>query len=66
MNQNSKNQFLSTTNENRIKTHIMTELSKKYYIQSVVKTIDNQISLIMKHIYQTVSLPKDLSIIDSI
>jgi hypothetical protein len=44
----------------------MTELSKKYYIQSVVKTIDNQISLIMKHIYQTVSLPKDLSIIDSI
>ena len=66
MNQNSRNQFLTTSNENRIKTHIMTELSKKYYIQSMIKTIDAKITLIMKHIYQTVSIPKDLSISDSI
>jgi len=66
MNQNSRNQFLTTSNENRIKTHIMTELSKKYYIQSMIKTIDTKITLIMKHIYQTVSIPKDLSILDSI
>lgn len=66
MNQNSRNQFLSSANENRIKTHIMTELSKKYYIEPMIKTIDTKINQIMKHIYQSVSIPKDVSILNSI
>jgi hypothetical protein len=66
MNQNSKNQFLSANNENRIKTHIMTELSKKYNIQPMIKSIDTKILQIMKHIHQTVSIPRELSQNDSI
>lgn len=66
MNQNSKNQFLMPNNENMIKTHIMTELSKKYNIEPMLKTIDTKIMQIMKHIYQTVSIPRELSGTDSI
>ena len=66
MNQNIKNQFLMPNNENRIKTYIMTELSKKYNIQPMIKTIDTKIVQIMKHIFQTVSIPHELSVSDSI
>jgi hypothetical protein len=66
MNQNSKHPFLLANNENRIKTHIMTELSKKYNIQPMIKSIDTKILQIMKHIHQTVSIPRDLSPNDSI
>jgi hypothetical protein len=62
MNQNIKDQFLMPNNENRVKSHIMTELSKSYNIQPMLKTIDTKISQIMKHIYQTISIPRDLSI----
>ncbi len=48
MNQNSKNQFLMANNENKIKTYIMTELSKKHNIQPVLKSIDTKITQIIK------------------
>lgn len=66
MNQNNRNQFLMPNNENRVKSYIMTELSKSYNIQPMLKTIDTKISQIMKHIFQTVSVPRDLSINDGI
>lgn len=66
MNSNNKNQYLSVNNENRIKSYVMTELSKKYNIHPMVKTIDNKIKQIMEHICQTVSIPKNLSSTDGL
>ena len=66
MNQNIRNQFLGSNNEHKIKSYIMTELSKQYNIQPMLTTIDTKIIQIMKHISQTISLPRDMSVSDSI
>jgi hypothetical protein len=43
-------QFLSSNNENKVKNHIMTELSREFNIQPMIKTIDDKIVQIMRHI----------------
>ena len=65
MNQNIRNQFLGSNNEHKVKSYIMTELSKQYNIQPMLTTIDTKIIQIMKHISQTISLPRDMSVSDS-
>ncbi len=65
MNQNIRNQFLGSSNEHKVKSYIMTELSKQYNIQPMLTTIDTKIIQIMKHISQTISLPRDMSLSDS-
>jgi len=66
MNQNIRNQFLGSNNEHKVKSYIMTELSKQYNIQPMLTTIDTKIIQIMQHISQTISLPRDMTISDSI
>ena len=61
MNQNIQSGFLSPNNENKIKNHIMTELSKQYNIQPMIRSIDEKIVQIMKHVSENISYPKNMN-----